>query len=156
MTSLPENINFGNPNAYPTNFPQLDTYNQPSDNKSTNTEGDDKKQENKTSDTSDKIANFLNIKSTTILTFAIAIAIGFGIKDLFNSMVTNVLQPSLFALILMLDKNDYLPITASLREKNLQIDISKLLGSILVLKLIVGFTYLMYIYSNILNPLILI
>ena len=86
MSSFPENINFGNPNAYPTNFPQLDTFNQIPDNKSTKIEGDDKKQENKTSDTSDKITNFLNIKSTTILTFAIAIAIGFGIKDLLNSI----------------------------------------------------------------------
>jgi large-conductance mechanosensitive channel len=153
MSSLPENINFGNPNAYPTNFPQLDTFNQIPDNKSNKIEGDDNKLENKTSDTSHKITNFLNIKSTTILTFAIAIAIGFGIKDLLNAMVMNILQPSLVALILMLDKNDYLPITASLREKNLQIDISKFLGSLLVLKLIVGSTYLMYIYSNILNPL---
>ena len=32
MSSLPENINFGNPNSYPTNFPQISNYNQSTDN----------------------------------------------------------------------------------------------------------------------------
>ena len=103
----------------------------------------------------EKIIKFLNIKTLSILTIAIAIAIGLGIKDFINSFVINVLQPSLMILIMTIDKNDYMPITKSLREKNPEgnLDISKFLGSILVLKLIVASTYLVYVYTNILTPL---
>jgi hypothetical protein len=144
MNSLPENVNYGNPNEYPTNFPTVKN-----ENKETL-----KKSDNKSSDTNtnDKIIAFLKTNVTTILTLAIAVAIGFGIKDFLNSMVMNVLQPSMLSLILMIDKNNYLPLTASLREKEIQIDISKFLGSLLVLKLIVGTTYLIYNYTNVLSP----
>jgi len=148
MTSLPENINYGNPNANPASYQFYN--NQVTENKEV---PNNKNSDNKSKDTNDKIFNFLNIETSTILTFAIAMAIGFGIKDFLNSMVMNILQPTVINLILIIDKNDYLPITSSLREKNIQIDISKFLGSLLVLKLIVGTTYLIYIYSNILNPL---
>jgi hypothetical protein len=157
MSSLPENINFGDPNAHPNNFPPFGYPNQPTESiDQKNISDNDNKNKNtsqESTELNDKIINFLKIKTTTILTFAIAVAIGFGIKDFINSMVINILQPSLVTLILTLDKNDYLPITASLREKNLQIDISKFLGSLLVLKLVVGSSYLMYVYTNILSPL---
>jgi large-conductance mechanosensitive channel len=148
MSSLPENINFGNPNANPASYQFYS--NQTTENKDIPSK---KNNDIKSQETTDKILNFLNIQTSTILTFAIAMAIGFGIKDFLNSMVMNVLQPSIINLILTIDKNDYLPITSSLREKNPQIEMSKFLGSLLVLKLIVGITYLIYIYSNILNPL---
>lgn len=157
MSSLPENINFGNPNASPTsygvpNFQYSSEQTQYVNEKNT-TENDDKNKTVKSDDFNDKIINFLNYKAITILSIAIAIAIGLGIKDFINSFVMNVLQPSLMILIMTFDKNDYLPMTSSLREKNPQIDIAKLLGSLLVLKLIILSTYLFFIYTNILTPL---
>lgn len=154
MSSLPENVNFGNPNASPTNFPYFDSQPQNSNEKNI-PQNNDKNKSEKSGDSNDKIISFLNKNTITILTISIAVAIGLGIKDFINSFVINVLQPSLMLLIMTIDKNDYLPITKTLREKNPEanIDISKLLGSLLVLKLIVGSTYLMYIYTNILSPL---
>jgi hypothetical protein len=154
MSSLPENINFGNPNAQPTNFPSFDNLNM----QTNSTNEKNKESTEKSKELNDKIINFLNLKTISILTIAIAIAIGLGIKDFINSFVMSVLQPSLMLLIMTIDKNDYLPFTSSLREKNPQanLDISKLLGSLLVLKLIVGTTYLFYVYTNILSPLKLI
>ena len=152
MSSLPENINFGNPNASPTNFPNFDSQNQY--NEQNITQNNDKNKSEKSGDLNDKIISFLNKNTITILTISIAVAIGLGIKDFINSFVMNVLQPSLMLLLMSIDKNDYLSITRTLREKNPEtnIDISKLLGSLLVVKLIVGLTYLLYIYTNILSP----
>lgn len=153
MSSLPENINFGNPNASPTNFPNFECQTQYTTEKNIS-ENNDKNTSEKSGDLNDKIMSFLNKNTITILTIAIAVAIGLGIKDFINSFVMNVLQPSLMLLIMTIDKNDYLSITKTLREKNPEanIDISKLLGSLLVLKLIIGTTYLLYIYTNILSP----
>lgn len=154
MSSMPESVRFGDPNAYPTNFPQL--YNNEQNGQSNEKQNGEKQTKDSSSEKTDQINGFLNKKATTILTFAIAVAIGLGIKDFLNSIVMSVLQPLVITIILTLDKNDYLPMTASLREKNVQVDISKFLGSLLVLKLVIGFTYLMYIYSGIFDPLKLI
>lgn len=151
MSSLPENINYGNPNEHPASFQFYS--NEKSTSKDDIESNNDKPIDPKNSDLNQKIISFLNLKVTSILTFAFAIAIGFGIKDFINATVMNVLQPILFSIVLSVDKNDYLPITASLREKNVQIDISKFMGSLLVLKLVIGFTYFMYVYTNILSPL---
>jgi hypothetical protein len=153
MSSFPENINYGNPNSHPASVQFFS--NEKIESKD-DIESNDKKKEDNNSDLNQKIMNFLNLKTTTILTFAFAVAIGFGIKDFINAVVLNILQPVLFSIILALDKNDYLPITAALREKNIPIDISKMMGALLVLKLVIGFTYFMYVYTNILSPLRLI
>jgi len=47
------------------------------------------------------------------------------------------------------DSNNYLPITQSLREKQVTIDVAKFLGNLLVLKLVIGSMYFVYKYSNI-------
>lgn len=99
-------------------------------------------------DTSE-IFKFLNIKVTTILTFSIAIAIGFALKDFMNGLVINILQPSIMSIIMYVDSNNYLPITQSLREKQVTIDVAKFLGNLLVLKLVIGSMYFVYKYSNI-------
>lgn len=152
MESHPANVNFGNPNASPTNFLYFDSQTQ-NKNEKNECQNNDKNCIKPTS-LNDKIISFLNKNTITILTIAIAVAIGLGIRDLINSLVMNVLQPSLMVLIMTIDKNDFLPITKTLRDKNPEanIDISKLLGSVLALKLIVGTTYLMYIYMNIFSP----
>lgn len=100
--------------------------------------------------TTTEVFKFLNINVTTILTFSIAMAIGFALKDFMNALVVNILQPSVMILIMFIDRNNYLPITQSIRDKNVSIDVAKFLGNMLVLKLVIGSMYFMYKYSSIL------
>lgn len=154
---MPENVNYGDPNAYPTNFfaeaameQQKTEQNASQINQVQSQQSQQIQQNKKKSDNSidkDHIFSFLNIKATTILTVATAVAIGFTLNNLMSSLVHNVIQPILFNIIVTLDKNDFLPITAGLREKNLPLDFSKFLGSILVVKLVVIFMYFMNKYE---------
>ena len=86
------NVNFGNPNEYPSNpagtqalsIPQIPTANQ--------TVKEDTQQ--KTNNSFFKnIHNFLNVKTGTILTAALGMAIGFAFKDFISSIVINILHP---------------------------------------------------------------
>jgi large-conductance mechanosensitive channel len=86
------NVNFGDPNAYPSNpagtqalsIPQMPTAQQTVQQST---------QKNSNVTFSQKILNFFNVKTGTILTTAIGFAIGFAFKDLLASSVTNILQP---------------------------------------------------------------
>ena len=152
MSSMPENVNYGDPNAYPTNFfaeAAMEQQQTEQNISQMNQVKSQQSQQNKSNTSIDKdhIFNFLNIKATTILTVATAVAIGFTLNNLMTSLVHNVIQPILFSIIIALDKNDYLPITAGLREKNLPLDFSKFLGSILIVKLVVIFMYFMNKYE---------
>lgn len=151
---MPENVNYGDPNAYPTNFfteaamEQQKTEQISSQFNQVKSQQSQKNQnKSNTSINKDHIFSFLNIKAVTILTVATAVAIGFTLNNLMTSLVHNVIQPILFNIIVTLDKNDYLPITAGLREKNLPLDFSKFLGSILIVKLVVIFMYFMNKYE---------
>ncbi len=117
---------------------------------SSSSSSSNKKEEDKTSGKPEvnDIFKFLNKNANTILTFAIAVAIGLSLKDFMNAFVHNILQPCIMMLIMYFDTNNYLPITQSLRNKEVSIDIAKFLGSILVLKLIVGSMYFIYKYSS--------
>ena len=151
---MPENVNYGDPNAYPTNFfteaameQQKTEQNASQINQPQGQQTQQNKNKTDTSINKDKIFNFLNIKTTTILTVATAVAIGLTLNNLMTSLVQNVLQPIIFKIITSIDKNDYLPITAGLREKNLPIDFSKFLGSMLIVKLVIIFMYFMNKYE---------
>jgi large-conductance mechanosensitive channel len=149
----PANVDFGNPNDNPTTFPaELPKETQPQQPQPQ--PQPDKSQEKKDKSNSvistDQIFKFLNKNANTILTFSIAIAIGYAFKDFINSLVLYVLQPSIMLLIMAIDKNNYLPITESLREKNISIEIPKFLGSLLILKLVIGSMFLVHKYSAIL------
>ena len=146
---MPENVNYGDPNAYPTDFfAQAAMEQQKTEqNVSQINQVQSQEKKNDTSINKDKIFTFLNTKTTTILTVATAVAIGFTLNNLMTSLVHNVIQPILFSIIVTLDKNDYLPITAGLREKNLPLDFTKFFGSILIVKLVVIFMYFMNKYE---------
>jgi len=121
MSSMPENVNYGDPNAYPTNFfteaamEQQKTEQNTKKNNQQSHQIDQKNTIEKYSLNKDKVFNFLNIKATTILTVATAVAIGFTLNNLITSLVHNVIQPILFKIIVSIDKNDFLPITDGLR-----------------------------------------
>jgi large-conductance mechanosensitive channel len=152
MSSMPENVNYGDPNAYPTNFfaeAAIEQQKTEQNASQVNQVQNEKPNKNKLdiSINKDNIFNFLNIKATTILTFATAVAIGLTLNNLMTSLVHNVIQPILFKIIISIDKNDFLPITPGLREKNLPIDFSKFLGSMLIVKLVVILMYFMNKYE---------
>jgi flagellar biosynthesis/type III secretory pathway M-ring protein FliF/YscJ len=147
----PANVNFGNPNDNPTTFPaEMPKEQQIQQPQQQQDQSQDKKDKSSSGITVDEIFKFLNKNVNTILTFSIAIAIGFAFKDFMNDLVIYILQPSMMLLIMTIDKNNYLPITESLREKNISINIPKFLGSMLILKLVIGSMFLVNKYSNLL------
>ena len=91
---------------------------------------------------------FLNNKPVTILAFATAFAVGFALKDFVGAFVQNIFQPLLMNLIMLIDRNNYLPFTSYLREKNPQVDIARFLGAILTVKIVIILLYLMNKYEN--------
>jgi len=139
----PANISFENPNDtqmdYPTSVPKEQT--QTKEQTNSNRINIDKP------NTSEAF-KFLNMNANTILTFAIAVAIGFALKDFMNSLVYNIIQPLLMKTIMYFDSNNVLPITQGLREKGVSIDVSKFLGNILVIKLVIGSMYILYTYAD--------
>ena len=148
---MPENVNYGDPNAYPTNFFAEAAMDQQKTDQNANQQANQQANQKNTTEKytldKDKVFNFLNIKATTILTVATAVAIGFTLNNLISSLVHNVIQPIIFNIIMTLDKNDFLPITAGLREKNLPLDFSKFFGSILIVKLVIILMYFMNKYE---------
>jgi hypothetical protein len=148
----PANVYFGNPNDNPTTFPvELPKETQPQQPQQIQPPQTQEKNDKSTSGISiNEVFKFLNKNANTILTFSIAIAIGFAFKDFINALVIYILQPSVMLLIMAIDKNNYLPITESLREKNISIDIPKFLGNMLILKLVIGSMFLVNKYSAVL------
>jgi large-conductance mechanosensitive channel len=147
----PANVYFGNPNDNPTTFPaELPKETQPQQPQPQSDQSQEKKDKSNSKISIDEVFKFLNKNANTILTFAMAIAIGFAFKDFMNALVIYILQPSIMLLIMAIDKNNYLPITESLREKNISIDIPKFLGNMLILKLVIGSMFLVNKYSAVL------
>ena len=147
----PANVYFGNPNDNQTTFPaELPKEQQQQPQHQPQEQTQEQKDKSSSGNTLDEVFKFLNKNANTILTVSIAIAIGIAFKDFMNSLVIYILQPSIMLLIMAIDKNNYLPITESLREKNISIDIPKFLGSTLILKLVIGSMFLVHKYSSIL------
>jgi large-conductance mechanosensitive channel len=142
----PANITFNNPNDSPVDYPASMPSEQP---KQINALANDENINSKKPNTSE-IFTFLNTKTQSILTFAIAVAIGLALKDFMNALVHNILQPTLMKTIMYFDTNNYLPITQSLRDKEISIDVAKFLGNMLVLKLVIGSMYFIYKYGEVL------
>ena len=151
---MPANVNYGDPNAYPTNFfaeaameEQKTEQNASQINQPQGQQTQQNKNKTDNSINKDTIFSFLNVKAITILTVATAVAIGFTLNNLISSLVHNVIQPIIFKIITTIDKNDFLPITASLREKNLPLDFSKFFGSLLIVKLVIILMFFMNKYE---------
>lgn len=137
----PANISFENPNDTQIDYPTSVPKEQPpvkKDNNRINFEKPD----------TGEVFKFLNTDAKTIFTFSIAVAIGLALQDFMNSLVYNILQPSLMTLIMYFDSNNILPITQGLRDKGVSIDVSKFLGNMLVIKLVIGSMYILYKYAE--------
>ena len=139
----PANISFENPTDTPIDYPTSVPKEQPQTQEQTNSNRINIDKPN-----TSEVFKFLNMNADSILKFAIAVAIGFALKDFMNSFVYNILQPSLMKIIMYFDANNILPITQGLREKGVTIDVSKFLGNMLVIKLVIGSMYILYTYAE--------
>ena len=147
----PANVYFGNPNDNPTTFPaELPKEQQQQPQHQPQEQTQEQKDKSSSGNTLDEVFKFLNKNANTILTVSIAIAIGIAFKDFINSLVIYILQPITMLLIMAIDKNNYLPITQSLREKNISLDFPKFLGNMIILKLVIGSMFLVNKYTSIL------
>lgn len=120
------NVNFGDPNAEPSNpagtralnIPQMPTQQQTSQNTSNQ-------------NYFQKIMNILNSKTGTVLAAAMGMAIGFAFKDLIASTVSNVLQPLVIMIITMTHINNYYDFTAFISPEKTALNVSSFISSLI-------------------------
>jgi large-conductance mechanosensitive channel len=123
------NVNFGDPNAYPSNpagtqalsIPQMPTAQQTVQQST---------QKNSNVTFSQKISNFFNVKTGTILTTAIGMAIGFAFKDLVASTVTNVLQPLIIMFLSITHLNNIYDFSLFISPEKNALNISTFINSL--------------------------
>jgi large-conductance mechanosensitive channel len=134
------NVNFGDPNAYPSNpngtqalnIPQMPTAQQPVQQTT---------QKNSNATFSQKLLNFLNAKTGTILMVAIGMAIGFAFKDLVTSSVTNVLQPLIILFLTITHLNNIYDFSLFISPEKNALNISTFINSLFSFAFVVITTY---------------
>ena len=141
----PSNVNFGDPNIAPRNpageqalsMPQLPTqqqtiYQEPGQKKTNTTY-------------LQKYSNFFNLKTGTILTAAIGMAIGFAFKDLISSIIINVLQPLIITILTLTHMNNLYDFGSFISPEKNVVNISTFISSLLTFV----FTVITVYYINI-------
>jgi large-conductance mechanosensitive channel len=134
------NVNFGDPNAYPSNpagtqalsIPQMPTAQQTV-----------QQSTQKSSNVSfyQKILNFFNVKTGNILTAAIGIAIGFAFKDLISSTVTNVLQPLVIMFLSITHLNNIYDFSLFISPEKNALNVSTFINSLFSFSFVVIAAY---------------
>ena len=66
----------------------------------------------------------------------------------YDRLISEPTMMSVIKTIMYFDSNNILPITQGLREKGVTIDVSKFLGNMLVIKLVIGSMYILYTYAE--------
>ena len=95
------------------------------------------------------IRKFLDTKTETVLTFAAAVAIATGFKDLILSVITNIVHPLIIKLILLTKLNSYINISALNTSQDIVTNLSQFIINILSFVLILVVTY--YLFHIIIN-----
>ena len=95
------------------------------------------------------IRKFLDTKTETVLTFAAAVAIATGFKDLILSVITNIIHPLIIKLILLTKLNNYINISALNTSQDIVTNLSQFIINILSFILILVVTY--YLFHIIIN-----
>ena len=95
------------------------------------------------------IRKFLDTKTETVLTFAAAVAIATGFKDLILSVITNIIHPLIIKLILLTKLNSYINISALNTSQDIVTNLSQFIINILSFVLILVVTY--YLFHIIIN-----
>ena len=94
----------------------------------------------------EKYADFFNLKTGTILTAAIGMAVGFALKDLISSAITNVLQPLIISMLTLTHLNNLYNFDKFISPQIKVMDFSTFVSSLLTFV----FTIVTVYYSNIL------
>ena len=94
----------------------------------------------------EKYSQFLNLKTGTILTAAIGMAIGFALKDFISSVITNVLQPLIILIITLTHLNKLYNFGKFISPETTVMNFSKFISSSLTFV----FTIITVYYSNLL------
>ena len=134
------NVNFGNPNEYPSNpmgtqalsIPQIPTAQQ------TVKETTPQKSNN---GFLKNIHSFLNFKTGTILTAAFGMAIGFAFKDFISSIVTNILQPLVVMFLSITHLNNIYDFTTFISPEKNVLNVSLFLSSLFSFAFVVITSY---------------
>jgi len=142
----PSNVNFGDPNSAPSNpvgeralnIPQIPTQQQ------TVYQESGQKKSSKTY--LQKYLDFFNLKTGTILTASIGMAIGFAFKDFISSIVTNVLQPLIITILTLTHVNNLYDFGSFISPEKNVLNISTFISSLLTFV----FTVITVYYINIL------
>jgi large-conductance mechanosensitive channel len=139
----PANVNFGDPNAKPSNpvgttalnIPQMPTQQQShqSTQKKTNL------------GYFQKYDNFLNTKTGTILAAAIGMAIGFAFKDFVSSFVTNILQPLIIMILSVTHINNFYDFSSFISPQKNALNISTFFSSLFTFLFTIVTVYYIYI-----------
>jgi hypothetical protein len=95
------------------------------------------------------IRKFLDTKTETVLTFAAAVAIATGFKDLILSVITNIIHPLIIKLILLTKLNNYINISTLNTSQDIVTNLSQFIINILSFVLILVVTY--YLFRIIIN-----
>jgi large-conductance mechanosensitive channel len=124
------NVNFGNPNEPPSNPYGTQALNMPQQQQSPSQPQQSSQQQKANPSFFNKINNFLNSKTGSILSTAIGMAIGFAFKDLIASIVTNILQPLVIKLLSLTSLNNYYNFSIFITQEHNILDISKFFSAI--------------------------
>lgn len=98
-----------------------------------------------------KMKNFLNVKTGTILLTAVSMSIGFAVKDFIQSFVSNILQPSVIFFINTSYLNKIYNFTNIVSRDNNELKIMQFISSAVTLFFIIISVYLVYNAVNVVS-----
>jgi len=120
----PANVNFGDPNAHPSNPVGTTALNIPQMPRQQHS------QQKQNIGYFQKYNNFLNTKTGTILAAAIGMAIGFAFKDFVSSTVTNILQPLIIMILSITHVNNLYDLSSFISPDKTALNITTFISSL--------------------------
>lgn len=147
----PANVTFGNPNVTPNNFFYQQTQEKESEQPQKQTSTTSNNNKNNNIPFSKKLINFLNSKTSTLLTTAFGLSIGFAFKDFVSSIVTNVLQPFIIKILILLNVNNYYDLSSLISQQNNLLHMKMVLSTFLTFISIVIIVYYINISISVVN-----
>ena len=142
----PSYVNYGEPNTEPSNPPGAPALNIPQLPTQQQTVYQESGQKKSDKTYLQKYSNFFNLKTGTILTASIGMAIGFAFKDFISSTVTNVLQPLIITILTLTHLNNLYNFDSLISPEKNVLNVSTFISSLLTFV----FTVITVYYINIL------
>jgi large-conductance mechanosensitive channel len=96
-----------------------------------------------------QLINFLNSKSGTVFTAAIAMAIGLAFKDFVTAIVNSLIEPLIISIIKLTHLNNYYNFTSFISSRDNALNITKLVQSFFTCVIVV---ITVYFISQLISP----